>query len=687
MVLINVLNGNIKQSAAPLKLSRFKKSPYLAVLVLLAAFAAQLWYHATRTSPVLDEPAHIFAGYRHWECKDFGINPEHPPLVKLLATAPLIARRLPFPDIGCGTQITPKVSGFVQGNIFIVQNGVDEIVVPARLATALISLILAVVVFLAAREMFGLWAGIATLALFVFEPNIIANGSIVTTDLAISATAFAAVYALYRYGKKPTPVRFLMVAVSVGLMLSAKHSALLLLPVLFFLVIADGAIFRNSERSRVEIIGRRTAFFCATVLIGLTILWAMYGFQYYSLPGATSPTVSLEQYAQELGRPETINSRSMKIVQGIGSLSILPESYVVGLTDIAAANSRNTVILNRPYTTGQWWYFPLAFVVKSSVALLLLLPVGLVALAFEKEKRRELLFLLVPAISYFAISLTSGMNLGVRHLLPVYPFFIVIAASGSTMLAARFRWFGFGLAVILLFHAFTPLRIAPHYMAFSNDFAGGLNETHNYMRDAGVDYGQSLKLPAEYIKQNNIAPEDCWFAGRGNYVMVKALSPCRVLPSGMTQIVGEMMVDPVPPVIEGIIFVSANELPPRGGPEYSPIAESKPVAILGGAVLVYQGRFDVPRAAAMSRVNRAFAFIRLNQLDEAKDNATEAINIYPADPRPHAALANVLVRQNMLTEAKAEFEKALELAQSDPATFLGLTVGVRKHLARINQSK
>jgi 4-amino-4-deoxy-L-arabinose transferase-like glycosyltransferase len=687
MGLINELNKNIKQSIAPLTPSKFKKLSYLAVLLLLAIFAAQLWYHATRTSPVLDEPAHIFAGYRYWECKDFGINPEHPPLVKLLATVPLSARRLPFPDVGCGAQITPKVSGFVQGNIFIVQNGVDQTVVPARLATALISLFLAVFIFLAAREMFGFWAGFTTLVLFAFEPNIIANGSIVTTDLALSATAFAAVYALYRYGKKPTPVRFLTAAICLGLMLSAKHSALLLLPVLFFLVIADATVFRNTDQSLGKITGRRIAFFGAIVLLGFTILWAMYGFQYYSLPGATAPTVSLEQYARELGRPETINSRSMKLIQGIGSLGILPESYVVGLTDIAAANSRNTVILNRLYPTGQWFYFPLAFVVKSSVALLLLLPVGLFALALEKKKRRELLFLLVPAVSYFAICLTSGMNIGVRHLLPVYPFFMVIAAAGSTLLAARFRWFGIVLAGILLFHAITPLRIAPYYMAFSNDFAGGLNETHNYMRDAGVDYGQSLRLPAEYIKQNNIAPENCWFAGRGNYVMVKAFSPCRILPTGMTRIVGEMMVEPVPPVIEGTIFVSANELPPRGGPEYSPMTESKPVAILGGAVLVYQGRFDVPGAAAMSHVNRAYTFLRENQLDEAMDEAAAAINFDPSDPRPHAALANVLLRQSKLTEAKAEFEKTLELAQSDPAGFLVLTVEARKQLARLNPSQ
>jgi tetratricopeptide (TPR) repeat protein len=660
MILINESDGDVERSTAPSNRSKFGKLVFPTVFILLAVFAVQLWYHAARTSPVLDEPAHIFAGYRHWECRDFGINPEHPPLVKLLAAAPLMTREFPFPDAGCGQQITPKTAGFVQGNEFLVANGADGIVVPARLAVSLISLILAVVVFAAAREMFGLGAAITSLVLFVFEP------------------------VMNRYGKSPSAARFLVAAAATGLMLSSKHSALLLLPVLFFLALADVTLFRCDERSLVKTIGRRTAFFGAVVLIGLTILWAMYGFQFYSLPGATGPTVSLEQYAREYGRPETINSRSMKLVQGIGRLGVLPESYVVGLTDIAAANSRDTVIFNRLYSTGQWWYFPLAFIVKSSTALLLLLPVGLITLAFEKKKRRELMFLLVPALAYFAICLTSGMNIGVRHLLPVYPFLIVVAASGSAALGARFRWFGFALAGILLFHALTPLRIAPYYMAFSNDFAGGLNETHNYTRDSNVDYGQSLKLPGQYIKQNNIDPADCWFAGRGNFLMVRAMQPCRVLPSGMTRIVGDMMVDPVPPVIEGTVFVSSNELPPRGGPEYAPMAASKPVALLGGAVFVYQGRFEVPLVSAMSRVNRAYTFIRENQFDRAKDAATEAINIYPTDPRPHVALANVLLRQNLPGEAKTEFEKALELARSDPATFLGLTVAVRKQLARLD---
>lgn len=685
--------GNEKDPDVGLvKFRRFRslriRKTLLALLpaLLFSAFAFQLWYHATRTSPVVDEPAHILAAYRYWECSDYGINPEHPPLTKLLATAPLMWRDLAVPDTGCGTQITAKIPGFVQGNMFLVQNGVDDIVVSARLSAALISLFLAVLVFLAAREMFGFWAGVTAFGLLAFDPNIIAHGSLVTTDMAITATAFAAVYAIYRYGSKRTWPRFFTAAAAVGLMLASKHSALFFMPVLLALVLVDVIIFRKGEGSIVKIAGQRAASFAAWVIIGVSILWAFYGFQYYSLPGPNPEAVSLQQYAKEYGRPETIDSRTMKIVQFIGGLGVLPESYMVGLTDITAANSRDATILNRFYSTGQWWYFPLVFVVKSSVALLLLMPIGIFTFVLTREKRRELMFLLIPAIAYFGVSLTFGFNSGVRHLLPVYPFFIVIGAGGAVFLCNRFPVFRYLLTAILIFHALTPFRIAPFYMAFSNDFAGGLNETYNYSRDANVDYGQSLKLPAEYVKQNNVDPDKCWFAGPGNFVMVKAMQPCSVLPSRMTRLFGEMMMDPLPTVIEGTVFISANELPPRGGPEYAAFARSEPVTMLGGAVFVYQGRFEIPLAASISHINRAAAFVRSNQLDEAEKEAKTAIDIYPNDPRTHASLANVLFRKDRKAEAKAEFETALDLAKADPAFFTNLTVAVRKQLMRLDQN-
>src|SRR5882724_6625408 len=104
---------------------------------LFAAFAFQLVYHAVRTSATVDEPFHILAGHRHWQCSDFGINPEHPPLLKLLASSPLNFRELSEPPWECGSKFTPKFDGFSYGSTFLVENGMDHMVITTRLAASL----------------------------------------------------------------------------------------------------------------------------------------------------------------------------------------------------------------------------------------------------------------------------------------------------------------------------------------------------------------------------------------------------------------------------------------------------------------------------------------------------------------------------------------------------------------------
>jgi len=188
---------------------RPKEIPFVvAAVFLFAAFAFQLVYNAVRTSATVDEPNHILAGHRHWQCGDFGINPEHPPLLKLLATAPLNFRELSEPPWDCGSKLTSKFDAFSYGSTFLVENGVDRVLITTRLAASLMSMLLAVIVFIAAWEMFGRWEGLTALTIIAFEPNLIAHGSIVTTDLAISATSFGAIYSLYRFGKDRTWLRF-----------------------------------------------------------------------------------------------------------------------------------------------------------------------------------------------------------------------------------------------------------------------------------------------------------------------------------------------------------------------------------------------------------------------------------------------------------------------------------------------
>jgi 4-amino-4-deoxy-L-arabinose transferase-like glycosyltransferase len=674
-----------RKTNAPETRRRREKILYsAAVVVLFGLFAFQLWFHAVRTSATFDEPAHTVAGYRYWQCGDFGINPEHPPLLKLLSTVSLNFRAsLIEPKAECGARLTPKLEMFNLGGVFLSDNGVDSVLIPARLLAALMSLVLAALMFLATREMFGRWEAIVALAILAFEPILIAHGSLVTTDMALMATAFGAVYALYRYLKNPTWARFLIVGLAFGLMLAAKHSAVIFVPVLLAVFIADAVFNRKFGERLPKLIFRRVAAFAGFFLIGFVLLWSFYGFRYYALPNATQPTVSVDEYIKANGRPEAIESSFAAVVRAINKLHVFPESYTLGLADIAATNSRNTWIYGHNYATGQWFYFPLAFAVKSSVALLLLLPFGFVFTFFEKEKRREMLFILAPPLAFFAFSLTSKMNIGVRHILPVYAFLIVAAAVGAIWMSRRFYYFRYFLIALLIFHAVTAFRTAPNYIAFANDFFGGTNSTYLIFRESNVDWGQNYKLVNEYLQRENIT--DCWFAGVGDQETMRVSQPCRLLPDSVLQRLPAQIFDAAPPVVEGTILVSVSNLPPRGGSEYLPLTETEPIAQIGGTIFVYRGRFHLPLAAALSRATRANQFVSLKRFDEAVAEGRAAVELAPGDARTRLALALALLRAGQKAEARREFEAVSETAKANPALFRNQEVRARQELGRLNE--
>ncbi len=644
--------------------SRRKWPLFIILAVLLfALFAFQLVFHAVRTSPTIDEGVHILAGYRHLQCGDFGINPEHPPMAKMLAAVPLIFRDLNEPNWDCGSKMTSQPDGFTVGNRFLVENGVDPVVIPTRLAVAVLSLLLAIVVFLTAWEMFGPAEALVALALLAFEPNLIARGSLVMTDMALTVTSLGAVYALYRFSKNPNWVRFLTVGLAVGLMLAAKHSAVFFVPVLFVLLIADTALFRQTGDRVVRQLAQRTGAFAAFFLIGLIVLWTFYGFRYYSIPSATGP-VSITDYVRGNDRPELGGSLLAQTTQFIGNTHIFPESYVLGMADVIAGGNRASYLFGRSYPNGKWFYFPISFLVKTSVALLLLLPLGLVFPFFDPEKRREMIFLLFPPVVFFTVAMFSNLNLGIRHVLPIYGFFIVAAAAGAVWLARRYHVFKFVLIAILVFHAVAAVRTTPNYLAFSNDFWGGTDNAYRIFTDGNLENGQSVKLVNEYIARENIT--DCWFAAWVHPEIISATQPCRVLPSGHRSFIGQTVIEPVPPVIEGTIFVSVSELPPRGGNEYLPITQSEPVAFIGGNTVVYSGRFEVPLASAISRAHRSGQFLRANRMDDAVFEGRTAVELGPEDPRTHLALGLALVRAEQKEEGRRELERVVELAKPDP---------------------
>jgi tetratricopeptide (TPR) repeat protein len=292
------------------------------------------------------------------------------------------------------------------------------------------------------------------------------------------------------------------------------------------------------------------------------------------------------------------------------------------------------------------------------------LPLGFLLPIFKPEKRRELLFLLGPAVIYFALALTSSFTTGVRHILPVYPLFIVAAAAGAVWLCRRVKVFRYVLVVLLVYNAAAAVRSAPLYLAFANDLWGGYENTYRIFSDSNIETGQSLKLVNEYIQSENVT--DCWIVTFVHPELLSAAQPCRVLPSNLRIMLSRYPMDPIPPVAEGTFFISVVEMPPRGADEYLPITNSEPVTVIGGNIFVYRGRFEIPLVAAMSHVHRSGAFLRMNSIDEAIAEARTALRLGENDPRTHLALGLALSKKGDVDEARSHLETAAALAKPDP---------------------
>ncbi len=532
--------------------------------------------------------------------------------------------------------------------------------------------------------MFGNFESVVALALLAFEPNIIAHGSLVTTDMALTTTMFAAVYALYRHRRHPTVWRFLMVGLAVGLMLSAKHSGILVLPILFLLWLADIALFRKIENEPhlKNQLFRDAAAFAGVVIFGVILLWASYGFRYSALPNAAENGNHVGNFLAN-APPEKNGSAFVQTVRAFDRAQIFPESYTLGLADVTTTNSRPMFLLGTVFPTGRWFYFPAAFSIKTSVALLVLLVSGLLMLNLYRSRGREMLFLLVPPLIFFAVSLTSELNIGVRHILPVYPFFILIAAAGACAWSRKYSSARYFLIALLIFHFITAWRTAPNYLAFANDFWGGTNNTYRLLDDSNVDWGQNFKLVGEYLARENIT--DCWIAAFGNGELARHYQPCRLMPGEWGWNFTEQPVEPVPTIIEGTILLSTAVLPARNHAEYLPFAASEPIAFIGGSIRVYRGRFEVPLVAALSHAGRAQQFILQNRFEEAIADGFKAIEQAPDDPRTHLVLGTALARAKRPDEARREYEATIRLAQSKPGQFGFEEMRAQNGLRRLQQ--
>lgn len=221
------------------------------------------------------------------------------------------------------------------------------------------SIVLAILVALAAWEMFGLGASAIALLVFAFEPTILGHGALVTTDMGLACCFFAAVYTLYRYLKVRSIWRLLACALATGLTLAAKHSGLLIFVVLGLLLAIDvirmRSVVTKAQLPWRRILLERFGALAIVVVLSGGILWSFYGFRYAARPGKSTLIPPTGAFLQTLK-----HSPERPFIEWAERIHLLPEAYLYGLTDVSVLNreGRYTYLLGRLYPEGRWFYFP-----------------------------------------------------------------------------------------------------------------------------------------------------------------------------------------------------------------------------------------------------------------------------------------------------------------------------------------
>ncbi len=514
-----------------------KALKFLCFSALFLLFAGQALYLAATNSTVSDEVAHIGAGYSYLKYNDLRLNPEHPPLVKQMAALPLLFMNLKFP---LETPAWKETEQWAAGRAFLftLGNPAEKIIFRARAALLPLALLMALLIFFWTRDLFGESAAFFSLFLYSFFPEMIIHASLVTTDFAPATFYFGIFYFLFRFVRTGNFKNIYLAGLAIGLAIASKYSTFAALPLLYvFSFWYAFAIF--PERSSIR--GQAEKIACPLMNISRVPLWLMIlitvfvvshkkSFPIFSLPLLYLWLSRFLPAKSRLQNPQML--RAMKLLLILLSVAFLvilviyfePASWFRHMRmdpfkrffrgwsifrDHSVSSPHPSFLFGEFSTKGWWYYYLIAMLVKIPAPILLLFFLGFSHLIFSKKSVRPEIFLLViPPVFYWAIaSFVNKVNIGVRHILIVYPFLLVIAGAAFEFLGQskfrKIRPFVIGLSALWLIT--TSALAFPNYLSYFNGLPGLLGKKETILGDSNISWGQDLKRLKIWMEQNRIA--------------------------------------------------------------------------------------------------------------------------------------------------------------------------------------
>jgi hypothetical protein len=601
---------------------------------LLLLFAGLSYGAVLTKSPTFDEPVQAVGGWLRLHYGDFRFNFEDPPLWEMWAALPNGRDALkPAFDSPAWVHMPDNLSlqyAFT-ANALYQSPGVDAdaFINRSRAMMLCIGVVLGLLIAGWAWQLRGPTAAVVATALFALDPNLLAHAPLVKNDVPMTAVVLAAAMLVWRMGRRLTVANAIGLAVLCGVAATIKFSCVILLPIVLGLLALRIAarqewptflgVLAAKTRRAGAVVGLAGA--CFATAIALT--WVVYDFRFSVAPDPSvhinaewvlhtlkNGQVRAEHAATGDPPPEAFTNWKpdgvTSLVKWLEQHRLLPEAWCEGfIYTYGTAVWRSSYLAGMRSQVGWWYYFPVAVLLKTPLATLLsLAAAAAVAIVLLRrttltfETRWKLACLGWPPAVYFASVMRSHMNIGIRHVLPIYPF--AYAACGVVVAAAVKRWGRrvlYRVAVLGLALAVETGLAAPDFISFFNVFGGGPLTRVSLLGDSNLDWGQDLKLVAAWQREHPSARLYLSYFGMAD----PAAYGIKYRPLAGNYAFG-LQPDNTPIEFPAVFAISASHLQGYSigsyvGDSYAQFARTKPTAVLGGSIFLY----EMPDAHALDR--------------------------------------------------------------------------------------
>lgn len=545
-------------------------------VALLAAFAALAIPSLRAESPTWDEPYHLAQGFRYLRTGDASfLHEQHPPGFQALAALPLLVRGVPLDPLPEDDPRNLAAMLRFSGAFLEADSGRVLHLFPwARGVVLVAALGLGWLLYDAALRMYGRTAARLALAVYALDPNLLAHGRLVTTDLGAALGSWLVLVALLRWSRLPGVRRAAIVGLALGAALLAKHSALLLAAWLLPLA-AIAAFGRTGVREAL-----RGAVVCY-VVAGI-VVWGAHGFEVG--PVQTRPG----------GEWGAAGDSADRVAEGLPLEGVVvpAPTYVHGVArTLGHVYSRgHTAYLKGKHSAKGWpEYFPYAFAVKTPLPTLLLLALASLSFLRVRPRREEWVWIAFIAIT-FGTAIRGSLNIGYRHLLPMLPpmFLLIGRLASDAVLArtpARGRPLRLAAGLLVVWLAVGTIRQHRHPLAYFNELAGGPENGWKHLVDASLDWGQDLPGLADWLRAHDVDTVRLSYFGTVN----PSLYGIRWLPIQLPVRApgAKPMREDIPPGVYAVSVSKLVEVQSLGEGPLTVFQELEPAASIGHSIHVY----------------------------------------------------------------------------------------------------